>query len=261
LWHKSISYFFISYFFIHMENKNELPKTAMVVVAHPDDAEFGCSGTLAKWAKDGWEITLVICTDASGGGADDAEDVSPVARHAINVTRKEEQRNAAKIIGIKNLIFLDQPDGLLMHTIELRKMLVRLMRRYRPTRLLCQSPDRTWKPVYAIGRHHPDHLAAGAATIAAMYPASQNAWDFPELLREGLTPHKVRELYVMGAPEINHFEDITDTLDAKIEALRAHASQLAANFDGVEKRIREWAGKNGEEYKVAAAEVFHRTEN
>lgn len=244
-----------------MDTKNELPKTAMAVVAHPDDVEFGCGGTLAKWAREGWEITLVICTDASGGGADDAEDVSPVARHAINITRKAEQKNAAQVIGIKNLIFLDQPDGLLMHTIELRKMLVRLMRRYRPTRLLCQSPDRTWKPFYPVGRHHPDHLAAGAATIAAMYPASQNGWDFPELLQEGLTPHKVRELYVIGAPELNHFEDITSTLDVKVEALRAHVSQLGARFADVEKRVRDFAASNGKEYGVAAAEVFNRTEN
>lgn len=244
-----------------MSNNTDLPKIAMVVVAHPDDAEFGCAGTMAKWAREGWDIHLIVCTDASGGGADDFEDISDVARHHITVTRKAEQRAAAKILGLREVIFLDQPDGLLAPTPELRRMLVRHMRRIKPTRLLCQSPDRTWKPVYAIGRHHPDHLAAGAATIAAMYPASQNGWDFPELLREGLRPHKVRELYVMGAPEMNHFEDITATIDIKIEALRAHASQLAAHFDAVEKRIREWSANNGKAYDVAAAEVFHRTEN
>jgi LmbE family N-acetylglucosaminyl deacetylase len=244
-----------------MSETTELPKTAMVIVAHPDDAEFGCGGTIAKWAREGWDIYLVICTDASGGGADDAQDVSPVARHAINITRKAEQLASAKILGLRDVIFLDQPDGLLTASIDLRRMLVRLMRRYKPTRLLCQSPDRTWKPIYAIGRHHPDHLAAGTATIAAMYPASQNGWDFPEMLQEGLRPHKIRELYVMGAPEMNHFEDITDTLDIKISALRAHASQLAANFEGVENRVREWATNNGKTYEVGAAELFHRTEN
>ena len=244
-----------------MDENTELPRTALVVVAHPDDAEFGCGGTLAKWARDGWQITLVVCTDASGGGADDARDISSVARHAITITRKAEQGASARVLGLHEVIFLDQPDGLLAPTIDLRRMLVRLIRRYKPTRLICQSPDRNWKPNYAIGRHHPDHLAVGAATIAAMYPSAQNGWDFPELLSEGLLPHKVRELYVMGAPEMNHFEDISDTLEIKIEALRAHASQLAAHFEGVEKRIREWSGDNGRLHNVAAAEVFHRAEN
>ena len=243
-----------------MENM-ELPKTALVVVAHPDDAEFGFGGTLAKWARDGWDIVLVVCTDASGGGPDDHRDVTPAARNAITVIRKAEQRAAARVLGLKEVIFLDQPDGLLTPSIELRRMIVRLIRRFKPTRLLCQSPDRAWKPNYAIGRHHPDHLAAGAATITAMYPSAQNGWDFPELLQEGLFPHKVRELYVVGAPEMGHYEDISDTLDIKINALREHASQLAANFDGIEARVRQWSAENGKNHNVAAAELFSKSEN
>ena len=244
-----------------MSNTQDFPKTALVIVAHPDDAEFGCAGTLAKWIRDGWEATLVICTDASGGGADEAVDVSVEARRAITAIRKAEQRNAAKVIGLRDVVFLDQPDGLLVPSIDLRRMLVRLMRRFKPTRLLCQSPERKWLPAYPIGRHHPDHLAAGTAAMAAMYPASQNPWDFPELMAEGLPPHKVRELYVMGAPEMNHFEDISETMDLKIAALREHRSQLEANFERVEKMIRTWAEDNGKLHGVAAAEVFNRTEN
>ena len=244
-----------------MSEQNELPKIALVIVAHPDDAEFGCGGTMAKWAKEGWEIHIVITTDASGGGADDAGDVGKDARAAITAIRKAEQRAAAAVLGVRELVFLDQPDGLITPSIELRRELVRLMRRIRPTRLLCQSPDRTWKPAYSIGRHHPDHLATGAATIAAMYPASQNAWDFPELLAEGLAPHKIRELYIMGAPEINYAEDISAVFDLKIEALRAHHSQLGARFPDVEKRIRQWGSDNGKPYNFEYAEVFNRTEN
>ena len=238
-----------------------LPKIALVIVAHPDDAEFGCGGTIAKWASEGWDVYIAITTDASGGGADDATDVGPEARLAITNRRKTEQRAAAKILGVREVVFLDYPDGRLMPNLELRRELVRLMRRFRPTRLLCQSPDRTWKPSYAIGRYHPDHLATGAATIAAVYPAAQNAWDFPELLAEGLMPHKVRELYIMGAPEINHAEDISAVFDIKIEALRAHDSQLGARFADIEKRIRQWGNDNGKAYGFEYAEVFNRAEN
>ena len=238
----------------------EHSKIAMAVVAHPDDAEFGCAGTLALWARDGWDVHLVVCTDASGGGSDDATDVGAAARRAITDTRKAEQRAAARVLGLRDVIFLDQPDGQLAPTIDLRRMLVRLYRRHKPTRLVCQSPERIWKP-YSVPRHHPDHLAAASAAIAAMYPASQNPWDFPELLAEGLAPHKIRELYVMGAPEINHPIDISSTLDVKIASLREHDSQVGARFDEVEKRIREWAATNGQAHGLPAAELFHRAEN
>lgn len=241
--------------------EQELPRVALVVVAHPDDAEFGCAGTAAAWAREGWDVYFVICTDASGGGSDEATDVGPAARQAITSTRKAEQREAGRILGLRDVIFLDRPDGTLQPTLELRRELVRLMRRYRPTRVVCQSPERTWKPAYAIGRHHPDHLAAGEATIAALYPASQNPWDFPELLAEGLLPHKVREMYVMGAPEINHAVDISATLDQKLAALAAHASQLAPRMAELEPRLREWAAESGKPYSMGSAELFHRTEN
>lgn len=236
-------------------------RVAMVVMAHPDDAEFGCAGTVAAWVREGWEVYYVVCTDATGGGHDEAEVVSQEGRAHTNATRKAEQRAACKVLGVTDVIFLDKPDGVLQPTIELRRDLVRLFRSYKPLRLICQSPERSWKPAYIIGRYHPDHLAAGTAAIAAMYPASQNGWDFPELLAEGLKPHKIRELFVMAAPEINHAVDISDTLDQKIEALRCHVSQLGTNFDQLEGRMREFAARNGEAHSMAAAELFHRAEN
>lgn len=240
---------------------SDKPGAALAIVAHPDDAEFGCAGTLALWAREGWDVYLAVCTDASGGGSDDATDVSLQARHAITATRKAEQRAAAHILGLCDVTFLDQPDGLLMPTLELRKLLVRLIRTIRPARLICQSPDRNWKPNYVVPRHHPDHLAAGATAMAAMYPAAQNPWDFPDLLAEGLKPHKVRELFVMGAPEINFAVDISSTLELKLAALRAHDSQVGLTFGEVEQRIRDWVKLNGEAHGMAAAEVFHRVEN
>lgn len=242
-------------------SNSELARVAMVVMAHPDDAEFGCAGTVAAWAREGWDVYYVVCTDASAGGPDEATDVSPAARQAITATRKAEQREAARILGLRDVIFLDRPDGLLEPTIELRRELVRLMRRYRPSRVVCQSPERTWRPAYPIGRHHPDHLAAGAATIAAIYPACQNPWDFPELLAEGLAPHKVRELYVMGAPEINHAVDISATLDLKLAALAAHTSQVGARMAELGPRLRTWAAEIGSAHGLPYAEAFHRTEN
>ncbi len=236
-------------------------RVALVTMAHPDDAEFGCGGAVAAWVRDGWEVHYVVCTDAASGGPDEAIDVSQEARRRITELRKAEQRQACHILGVASVTFLDYHDGLLQPTLELRRDLVRLMRQYRPTRVVCQSPVRTWRPVYTIGRHHPDHLAAGEATLAALYPAAQNPWDFPELLAEGLAPHKVREVLVIGAPEPNFAVDITSTIDVKLAALRAHDSQVGARFAEIESRLRKLAADLGEPHGMQYAEVFHRAEN
>jgi LmbE family N-acetylglucosaminyl deacetylase len=239
----------------------QLEKRGMVIVAHPDDAEFGCAGTVAALVRDGWEMFYVICSDGSGGGSDDAREVGPEARRHISEIRKREQRSACRILGVKEVHFLDYPDGSIEPTMDLRRDLVRLMRRYRPTRVFIQSPERTWTPVLAIPRHHPDHLAAGEAAMRAIYPACQNPWDFPELLlHEGLEPHRIREVYIMGAPTSNYHIDITGTLEMKLEALQAHESQLP-DFSKVAERVRSWGTSIGEKYGVKYAEEFHRTEN
>ncbi len=243
------------------EQQQEQKKVAMVIVAHPDDAEFGAAGTVAKWVREGWDVYYVLLTDAVGGGPDEATDVGPVARRTIAETRKREQRAAGAVLGVKDVIFLDYPDGQLQPTIELRRDIVRVLRKYRPTRVICQSPDRTWTPVMIIGRYHPDHLASGQAVISALYPASQNPWDFPELLDEGLMPHKVSEVYIMGAPFSNYFVDISETIDKKIEALLCHQSQFIGRVDELEKMMRSRTAELGKKYWVAYAEEFHRTEN
>lgn len=237
----------------------ELEKRAVIVVAHPDDAEFGCAATTAKLTRDGWQVWTVIVTDASGGGDDHAVDVGAAARRAMSDTRKQEQREAADVLGLAGVEFLDYPDGRVEPTLELRRDIVRVVRRLRPSVVFCQSPDRKWDPFY-IGRHHPDHLAVGTATVAALYPAARNAWDFPELLDEGLQPHRVQELWVMGAPIVNHHVDVSHTVDAKIEALRRHRSQLADHFEELETDMRRRHAELGDKYGVAAAEEFYRAE-
>lgn len=236
-------------------------KTALVVVAHPDDAEFGCGGTIAAWANEGWQVTLVICTDGSAGGPDEATDVRTELRRQLTVTRKREQEAAAKVLGIHEVIFLDYPDGELAPTLELRRDIVRQIRRTQAYRIVFQSPDRVWEPQYMIGRFHPDHLAAGQAAIAAIYPAAQNPWDFPELMAEGFLPSRVKEVYVIGAPLINHAVDISDSIEQKLGALACHVSQLGSDQTELAKRVRSWAVERGQAYNVPMAETFHRIEN
>lgn len=243
------------------QQESELQKVALVVVAHPDDAEFVAAGTVATWVAQGWEVHYVICTDASGGGPDDAEDVSPQARSALSEVRKREQRSACEVLGVQEVLFLDYPDGQLEPSLALRRDLVRQFRKLRPTRVICLSPDRTWTPEYSISGYHPDHLAAGVATIAALYPASQNGWDFPDLLQEGLKPHKIPEVYFSGAPTSNFAVDISSVMDQKVAALRAHTSQLADHFSEIEADVRTWAAETGKKYGMTYAEEFHRAEN
>ncbi|WP_129631919.1 PIG-L deacetylase family protein [Candidatus Oscillochloris fontis] len=236
-------------------------KTALVVVAHPDDAEFGCGGTLAAWANEGWQITLVICTDGSSGGPDEATDVRDELRYQLSGTRKQEQAAAAEVLGIHAVIHLDYPDGTLIPSIELRREIVRLIRRTRAYRVVCQSPDRVWEPQYMVGRFHPDHLAAGEATLAAVYPAAQNPWDFPELMAEGLAPSRVKEIYIMNAPHHNYAVEISATFEQKLAALACHVSQLGTDQSQLAERVRAWAVERGQAFGVAMGEIFHRVEN
>lgn len=234
---------------------------AMVVMAHPDDPEFSSAGTVAGWVRQGWEVYYVIVADGAAGGPDDATEVGPDQRKLWAGIRKEEQLAAAKVLGVKEVIFLNYPDGEIEPSLALRRDLVRCFRRYKPLRVICQSPERAWTPQLFLGRYHPDHLAVGQAALAAIYPASQNPWDFPELLQEGLLPHKVLEVYISGSPNSNFPVDISETVDLKIEALRAHTTQTGSNFEEMEVRIRHMVEQTGEKYGFKAAELFHRVEN
>jgi Uncharacterized proteins, LmbE homologs len=162
---------------------------------------------------------------------------------------------------LKEVIFLDYPDGMLQPTLELRRDIVRQIRRIRAQRVVCQSPDRVWTPQYSIPRFHPDHLAAANATLAAVYPAAQNSWDFPELLAEGYPPSKVREVFVTGAPVLNFAVDISATIEQKLAALRCHVSQLGIDQTQLAEMVRQWAAERGREFGLPLAEAFHRIEN
>lgn len=232
-------------------------RRAMVIMAHPDDAEFRCAGTVARWVREGWDVSYVICTDAGSGGPDEATEVGPQARQQVSETRRNEQRAAGRILGIRDVIFLNYRDGELQPTLEFRRDIVRLLRTYRPQRVVCQSPDRAWMRPLSIGSSHPDHRACGEGVMSALYPASQNPWDFPDLLAQGLNPHKVQELYIVGAPVENHWIDISATIDLKIEALLAHASQFTGHADQVARRVRELHAALGQKYGVAYAEEFY----
>lgn len=205
---------------------------ALVVAAHPDDADFGSAGTLAGWVDAGIAVTLLLCTRGDQGGFDDTP------RAQMPVLREREQRAASAALGVTDVRFLDGfNDGWLEPTWELQHQIVRVLRQVRPRRVLCQSPQRMLQRLQAS---HPDHLAAGEATVRAVYPASENPFAWPELLDEGLEPWKVTELWLMAHPETSHVVDITDGFDRKVAALRAHASQTAHLGDGLEEMLRGW---------------------
>jgi LmbE family N-acetylglucosaminyl deacetylase len=206
----------------------------LVVTAHPDDVDFGAAGTVATWTASGTEVTYCVCTDGDAGGFDPTVD-----RADIPGIRRAEQEAAAKAVGVHDVRFLGYRDGALEPTMDLRRDISRVIRQVRPERMLIQSPERNWERIQAS---HPDHLAAGEAAIAAIYPDARNPFAHPELLRDdGLADWAVAETWLMAHPTTNHHVDITGVFDAKLAALRAHVSQTA-HMDGFEDRMREWFG-------------------
>ena len=211
-------------------------KRVLVVNAHPDDSDFGASGTIAKWIKDGIEVAYVLCTNGDQGGEESGH-----KKEDMPAIRQREQREAGAAIGVTDITFLNYVDGHLEPTLALRKDIVRQIRRFKPDRIVCQSPERNWD---RIGASHPDHLASGEATIQAVYPDARNPFAFTDLLeKEGFEPHKVKEVWLMGFAQPNHFVDITDTFDLKMATLRAHASQTG-HLDDLEQMLREWGQRN-----------------
>ncbi len=223
------------------------PKSAMAIYAHPDDIEFSCAGTLARWALAGARIVYVVCTSGDVGIAEPG-----MTREKAREIREAEQRAAAKIIGAEEVIFLREPDGILQPTLELRKKLVREIRRFRPEVVVTGDPTVVWGGDNYI--NHPDHRAAATAALDATFPAAGQPNLFEELAAEGLSAHKPRKVYVSTWYESNAFVNIGETIDIKIEALRAHASQMK-DWDP-EPRIREWAGERAKGKEMAYAESF-----
>ncbi|MHB8510163.1 MAG: PIG-L deacetylase family protein [Candidatus Dormibacteria bacterium] len=208
----------------------------MVIAAHPDDAEFGAAGTIAKMTAQGIEATYVVVTAGNRGGEGERTEAD------LTRVREAEQRKAADILGVGEIINLGYDDGSLTPSLELRKDLVRVIRRYRPNIIFTQNPVRNFGP---IGINHPDHLAVGEATFAAVYPTARNPMAFPELISdEGLNKWTVDWIYVFGAQGEDHYEDIAATIDRKVAALLAHESQLGPEVgDWMKLRAAELAKK------------------
>lgn len=226
---------------------------ALVVMAHPDDVDFGCAGTIARWTAAGVDVSYCIVTDGDAGGYD-----PEISRTQMAQLRREEQRAAAAELGVKDVTFLGYPDGKLAVSLELRRDISREIRRVRPQRLVCQSPERNYRRMPAS---HPDHLATGEAALCAVYPDARNPFAHPELLgEERLDAWAVPEVWVMGAPTLDHFVDVTDVFEHKIAALRAHASQTAHMAD-LEDFVGAWMRANAERGGLAdgrLAEGFRR---
>ena len=213
-----------------------VPERVLAVVAHPDDIDYGSAGTIARWTARGVQVAYCIATYGDAGGFDDTP------RDRMPGLREAEQRAAAAAVGVSDVTFLGYPDGRLAVTYELRRDISRQIRRIRPQLVLTSSPVRNFRRAAAS---HPDHLAIAEATLCAVYPDARNPFAHPELLaEEGLDAWAVPEVWMTGSTEADHWVDITDTFEAKLAALRAHASQTRHMGDGLEKMLREWNGAN-----------------
>ena len=224
---------------------------ALVVTAHPDDADFGSAGTIAGWVEAGITVTQLLLTRGEQGGFDDT------VRSQMPIIREREQQAASAELGVRDVRFLTgYGDGWLEPHWDLQRAIVEVIRDVRPQRVLCQSPQRMLQRLQAS---HPDHLAAGEATVRAVYPAAENRFAWPELIEQGLPPWKVNELWIMAHVEVSHVVDITARFDKKVAALRAHASQTAHLGDGLEEMLRGWNGANAAQAGLpdgSLAEVF-----
>ena len=207
------------------------------VAAHPDDLDFGAAGTTATLTDAGHEVIYCLVTDGDAGGFDPTVD-----RVRMAAIRREEQTAAAKVVGVHELHFLGFPDGAVEPSLDLRRAIARVIRRVRPDRVITQSPERNYDRIYTS---HPDHRATGHATLDAVYPDARNEFAFPDLLSvDGLEPHTVDEVALMGGPDPDHFVDITDVFDRKVEALLCHESQLREP-EKLPDMLRAWALTQG----------------
>lgn len=226
------------------------PARVMSIHAHPDDQEFTVGGTLAKWARAGSTIVTVCIT--SGESGSNERTAPSLAKEKLARIREEEQRAACRVLGIQHVEFMHYPDGILQPTLELRRDLTRLIRRYQPQVVVCGDPT-----MWFYGNsylNHPDHRAAAQAALEAVFPSAGTRFIFPELLDEGLEPHEVEQVFIHGSDRSEMYVDISTTLEIKIAALREHRSQLG-DWDPSEM-LREWAREGAAEHGLEYAEAF-----
>ena len=213
------------------ENQVPTPKSAMVIFAHPDDAEFVSAGTAAVWAEQGCEITYLAGTSGDKGASD-----PDIPTRKLIETREQEQRNAAEILGVKHVEFLRYEDATLVADLDLRLAITRMIRKHKPEAVICQDPSKRYESRDYI--QHPDHIAMGEAALAAIYPSARDHLTFPQLVEEGYEPHKVKYVFMIGAPEPDVWIDTTHVFDKKVAALKAHTSQVEG-FDPTDL-LRTW---------------------
>ncbi len=225
------------------------PASAMTILAHPDDAEFGCGGTLATWARQGTEITMVILTDGSKGSDDRA-----ISNAQLIQMRIEEQDRAARVLGVTRVVRLGYEDGVLQPTVALRRDIARVIRQHKPEVVITGDPDSRFGGDFYI--NHPDHRAAAEAALYGIFPAAGNHRFYPELLAEGWEPHKVTAVLIEEWGGGTCFVDVTEAMDAKIGALAEHTSQFA--IKDVEEFVRKWTAETGAKFGVAFAESYRK---
>ncbi len=225
------------------------PWRALAISAHPDDIEFGSAGTLARWVDEGAEVTYCIATDGTAGTQD--RELMGKKLHDIRLAESEA---AAAVVGAKEIVWLNYPDGYVEYTLDLRRDIARVFRKYRPHRLVVLDPTPIVDERFI---NHPDHRAVGQASLDVSMTAGTTPGIFPELLAEGLDPWRgLIELWIASPAPGSVVVDISDTIERKIEALMAHESQVGANSDTIAEWVRTWTAQAGKPAGFAHAESF-----
>lgn len=228
----------------------EEQRRVLLVAAHPDDPEFSSAGTVARWVRAGIEVVFVVATSGDKGTPDRS-----MTNERLSNLREDEQRAAAARLGVTTVEFLRFGDGELVPSLELRGAVTYMIRKYRPYAVMTHDPITLFYNNEFV--NHPDHRAIGQATVDAIYPTARDPLQFPDHIREGLEPHKVKEIYLWGTEQPNVLIDITETIEDKIEALKLHVTQVGEATE-LGNRIKMRAAQIGEPYGVAYAEAYRR---
>jgi LmbE family N-acetylglucosaminyl deacetylase len=217
----------------------------LVIMPHPDDAEFGCAGTVARWTAEGKSVVYILLTNGDKGTSD--RSLIPEKLAAI---RQIEQREAAHVLGVREVVYLGYPDQGLEDSPELRRDVVRQIRIYQPGIVVTLDPYRRYV-------WHRDHRIAGQVVLDAVYPYARDHLSYPDMLAEELEPHKVKEMYFTASEDVNFHSDITDTFDLKIQALACHKSQVGDRIPELREGLRQRAEDMAEGQDFKLAEAFH----
>lgn len=230
------------------EHEEKIPERILVVAAHPDDAEFGAGATVAKWVRQGAQAFYLVCTNGEKGNDDGS-----IPQEELIAIRDREQREAAAVIGVSEVVILPRPDGELFYSYDFRGDVVRYIRKFRPDAVFTHDPSVIISGTGFI--NHADHRATGEATVDAVYPFSRSVYQYPDQIAEGLQPHTVYDLYLWGGNPPDYWVDVTDTVDCKIDALKCHKSQFT-DPERVMTFAKDRLHRAGEEHGVEYAETF-----